>query len=87
MAKVRAGQLVLAIFCALFSLSNGQRFDPYVEGPYDVVTFTWNSTETDFDKHIDLWAPKNGKGPFPVVYFSGSLAGKLIIIPNLACIK
>jgi len=51
-------------------------FDPYAPGPYnETVTFHWGWESTGLYKNVEVYAPKEANGSFPVIYFSHSFAG------------
>ncbi|CAL8118056.1 unnamed protein product [Orchesella dallaii] len=67
---------------ALLFLAEGQqaaKFDPFQRGPFEVLDFHWGFADTGLWKNVEVWAPKNGTGPLPVVYFSGSLAQTITV--------
>jgi hypothetical protein len=56
-------------------------FDPYLSGPYDeTLTFHWDFNTTGLYKNVEVYAPVNATGSFPVVYFSHSFAGGLFFL-------
>jgi hypothetical protein len=59
-------------------------FDPYLSGPYDeTLTFHWDFNTTGLYKNVEVYAPVNATGSFPVVYFSHSFAGGLCFFHHL----
>ncbi|CAL8118054.1 unnamed protein product [Orchesella dallaii] len=55
------------------------KFDPFQTGPYEVLDFHWDMADTGLNKNVEVWAPKNASGTFPVIYFSGSLAQTITV--------
>ena len=64
--------LISATFVTILG-SNAELFDPYVQGPHEVIYKRYKTNETGLDKTLDVWAPKEG-GIYSAIIFSGSNA-------------
>jgi hypothetical protein len=51
-------------------------FDPYVQGPYEVLFKHYKFGDTQLEKHLDVFAP-SGNGTYPFIFYSNSLASNL----------
>jgi hypothetical protein len=55
-------------------------FDPYQRGPYnETLTFHLGYNQIGLYKNIEVYAPLNATGSFPVIYFSHSFAGTITV--------
>ena len=68
--------LALIIISVSLGVSQAEVFDPYVAGPYSVLYRSYEKEETGLEKNLGVWGPAEG-GNFPVIVFSGSLAGNV----------
>ncbi|CAG7832824.1 unnamed protein product [Allacma fusca] len=57
-------------------LTKAELFNPYEEGPYEVLFKHYDWHDTGLEKNLDVFAP-NGSGPFPLIFYSNSLASNL----------